>query len=38
MMMICLHTVQWFQVFLSNTDNSINEIFLGNIDNLRTSV
>ena len=21
---ICLHTVKWFQVFLSNTNNSIN--------------
>ena len=34
--LICLLTVKWFQV--SNTDNSIYPVILGNINNLHTAV
>ena len=33
--MICLHTVKWFQVLLFNMSNSIYQVFLHNINNLK---
>ena len=33
-----MHTVKWFQVFLFNTSNSIEQIFPCNINNLNTAV
>ena len=39
--LICLQTHKWFQVFLSNTDNSIQQYFprftYGNLDTTFTS-
>ena len=35
---ICWHTVKRFQIFLSNTDNSIYQVFLCNMNNLHIAI
>ena len=37
-MIICLHTVKWFQVLLSNICNSVYQVFLSNTNNLHTAL
>ena len=36
--LICLHTIKWFQVFLSNTNNSIYQVLQCNKNNLHRTV
>ena len=38
LLIICLLTVKWFQVFLPDTNNSIHQIFQCNINNLHAAV
>ena len=36
--MICLLTVKWFQVYPSNNNNSVYQVFLCNTNNLQTAI
>ena len=38
MLILCLHTVRWFQVLLYNISNSIHQVILSNTKNLNTAV
>ena len=37
-LIICLHTVKWFQVLLSNNNNSTDQVLLCNLNNLNAAV